>query len=407
LLEWLVAHRDTGVSVGGTIAALWPEPVGTDSRAALRGYLSRLRRCLPDRDVVFRMADDRLGLDAAVIEIDVDRFLAELSQGTDNLADGRPEVSLDHLDRALGWWRGDAYPSLQDSAIGITESNRLASRRTDAEVARCAAWIATGRPARALPALEEVVLRDPQRETAWRLLILASAVAGNRVDAARAFQDCRRELAGMGRRPDSETAALDQLVLEGAPLNAESFIRREFAGQRRHRPPAAFSEARGWNGPRVIVAVVDDPMKRVAERVAAMADDPVVIELEDAPSPDGGDLESLAKALETADLIGAEDLVPDMVRGLRSWPNTTAHDPVSSAVRLKGLSALIDTVRVSARHRALAIVVPEPVATPTLVSVLRHLTDNVGACPVLVVFASDPASARRLITATDDVLDLR
>jgi DNA-binding SARP family transcriptional activator len=403
LLEWLVVHRTTGVTVGATVTALWPSLSPTEGRSVLRSCVSRLRRLLPADGIVGRPATDRLGLDRAAIEVDVDGFLLDLDRGTARLGDDQPEGALDRLDRALALWRGDALPSLQDTSIGIAESTHLAALRTDAEVARCAAWIATGRPGRAVSALAEVVHRDPTREAAWRLLMLGSAAAGNRSEASRTFQRCRRALTTMNQRPDPNTVALDQHVLEGAHLDVGRLVQREYAGLRRSRPPVLASESREFGGPRVIVAIVDDPAPSVAEPLAAMiGNDPVVIELAGGPQPERGSLEPLAMAIEAAELDGAEDTA----RRLRSWPADDARDPRSSALRASGLSALIDMLEATARRRPVAIVVAEPVTTPALVSVLRHLTDSSSA-PVVVAFASGAEGAKRLITPTDEVLDLR
>lgn len=408
LLEWLVVHRTTGVSVGATVAALWPSIPAADGRSALRGYVSRLRRRLPADGIVVRPAIDRLGLDRAAIEVDVDGFLVGLAHGTARLAAEQPEVALDHLDRALALWRGDAFPSLRDTSIGIAESTHLATLRTDADVARCAAWIATGSPDRAASALADVVNRDPTREAAWRLLMLGSAVSGNRTEASRTFQRCRRALVAMNQRPDSHTVALDQRVLEGGRLDVGRLVQREYAGHRQRGLPALHPESSRYGGPRVIVAIVDEPATPVAERVATMTgDDPVVIELAGAPHPDRGPLEPLASALEAAELDGADGMLADTARRLRSWPADDARDPRSSAGRVGCLSALVDTMQAAARRRPVAIVVAESVTTPALVSVLRHLTDSLSACPVVVAFTSDAAAAKRLIRPTDDVLDLR
>jgi hypothetical protein len=101
-------------------------------------------------------------------------------------------------------------------SIGIAESAHLAALRPDAEVARSAARIATGRAGRAASALSDVVTRDPTREATWRLLMLDAAMAGNRTEASRAFRRCRRALATMERRPDPDTVALEGHVLGGA-----------------------------------------------------------------------------------------------------------------------------------------------------------------------------------------------
>ncbi len=73
-------------------------------------------------------------------------------------------------------------------------------------------------PALAAVLAEEFVGREPFRETGYQLLMQAYAAAGNRAEALRAYERCRRLLAEeLGADPSPETQALRlHLLANGA-----------------------------------------------------------------------------------------------------------------------------------------------------------------------------------------------
>jgi DNA-binding SARP family transcriptional activator len=75
-------------------------------------------------------------------------------------------------------------------------------------------WLATGNPETAVPVAERALGIDPFRETAWRTLIRAQAEMGNRGEALRIYERCRRTLAeqlGITPSPETEAVYLDIL----------------------------------------------------------------------------------------------------------------------------------------------------------------------------------------------------
>ena len=99
---------------------------------------------------------------------------------------------------------------------------------------------------------EEVVELEPYRESGYRLLMEAHAAAGNRAEALRAYERCRRLLADeLGAYPSPETDSIYRELLAApaspAPENGSSPVSEaspetvappdESAAQDDHRPP--------------------------------------------------------------------------------------------------------------------------------------------------------------------------
>lgn len=84
-------------------------------------------------------------------------------------------------------------------------------------VARAAA--ALGRTADAVAAAEEAIALEPFRESAYLALIGAHATAGNRGEALRAYERCRRVLAEeLGVNPSPSTEAAYVALLQDEPV---------------------------------------------------------------------------------------------------------------------------------------------------------------------------------------------
>jgi DNA-binding SARP family transcriptional activator len=70
-------------------------------------------------------------------------------------------------------------------------------------------WLVTGESALAVQAAEEGVALEPFRETGYQRLMRAHAAAGNRAEALRVYEQCRRLLADeLGTDPSPQTEAL-------------------------------------------------------------------------------------------------------------------------------------------------------------------------------------------------------
>jgi len=89
-------------------------------------------------------------------------------------------------------------------------------RRTHVRACECSAAVYLGNrePILAVGLAEEALALEPFRETAYQLLMRAHAASGNRAEALRAYERCRRLLADeLGVDPSPETKAVHLSVL--------------------------------------------------------------------------------------------------------------------------------------------------------------------------------------------------
>jgi DNA-binding SARP family transcriptional activator len=77
-------------------------------------------------------------------------------------------------------------------------------------------YIWNGEPALGVDAAKQVVAREPFRETGYQLLMRAYAAAGNRAEALRVYERCRKLIAReLGADPSPETQAVHRRLLQG------------------------------------------------------------------------------------------------------------------------------------------------------------------------------------------------
>lgn len=221
VLAYLVlAHRPASRDELGDL--LWPDGSAPHSAGvALNAVMSKLRgalRAAGDTPSTIESAHGwyelRLPPDAWV---DVEAAAEALH---------RAESALMRSDGASAAWvaASIAYqiarrPFLPGETSAWAEQRRvqLTSTRTRAAEALATASLGKGEARLAVPLAEEILGYEPYRETAYQLLMCAHAALGNRAEALRTFERCRRLLAEeLGADPSPETQALHLQILSGA-----------------------------------------------------------------------------------------------------------------------------------------------------------------------------------------------
>jgi DNA-binding SARP family transcriptional activator/tetratricopeptide (TPR) repeat protein len=192
------------------MALLWPESSSKNSGVALRSTLSRLRRALKPAGEVLLTETGKIGFDSSR---SVDLDLAWLA------AAALPEASPDDLANILEVDRGeflagfnlpdapdfDTWAAIQREAIQhqvetvydrLTQQ-QLANRENSLAVETAMRW----------------VRRAPLSEAAYRRLMAAQALAGERHAALQTYDQCRAMLEEeFGIQPARETAALAEHI---------------------------------------------------------------------------------------------------------------------------------------------------------------------------------------------------
>jgi DNA-binding SARP family transcriptional activator len=184
------------VYVAGT---LWIDYGQDAANANLRSALWRLKR-LP-----YALVDTtatELGL-APTVLVDLHEALA-IARRVPTLGARCQEDERDRIVAAR-----EVLPDWYDDWV-VLQRERFRQARLHALEALCCALAREGHYARAIETGLAAVADEPLRESAHRAVIGVHLAEGNRWDALRQYELCRRSLRGIGLEPDAETEGLRQ-----------------------------------------------------------------------------------------------------------------------------------------------------------------------------------------------------
>ena len=190
------------VFIAGT---LWTDYSEAAANANLRTALWRLRR-LPC--ALVDATPTHLSL-ARCVEVDLHRAAAIAH----HLADGAEDWLDDDVDAIVG--AGELLPDWYDDWV-VIERERFRQARLHALEALCRALARSGRYESAIDAGLAAVAGEPLRETAHRAVILVHLAEGNRGEALRQYEFCRRLLKEqLGLEPSLELERLRARCVAG------------------------------------------------------------------------------------------------------------------------------------------------------------------------------------------------
>jgi len=198
LLAFVALHEHPlqRVYVAGT---LWIDATDDRAGASLRSSLWRLNRpghlLVEATSTHLRLAPD--------VDVDLRRALAVAHRLLDGSADA---ADLDAGEEVL---RGELLPDWYDEWL-LFERERFRQVSLHALEAVAERLVHAGEVARALEAALSAVRSEPLRESAHRVLIRVHLAEGNRIEALRQYELCRRLLRDrLGVEPSSQ---LDELL---------------------------------------------------------------------------------------------------------------------------------------------------------------------------------------------------
>ena len=196
LFAYLVCADRRPVPKGELTEVLWGETLPSSWDVSLAALASKLRALLAGvgvRDAI----DGALGAYRLLLPqdawVDVLAAGAEIYRAEGALLRGAPEEAEPHALVAATITRREFLP---DEAGAWVEGMRaqLGEQRGRALEILAETLIHAGDTARAVRAAADVLDSDPLRETGYQLLMRAHAASGNRADALRVYERCRREL---------------------------------------------------------------------------------------------------------------------------------------------------------------------------------------------------------------------
>ncbi len=221
-LAYLVSERHRPVARDELAEVLWGEDLPRSWETSLRGVALRLRGLLgaaglsPAEALTSAQGCWQLQLPEHT-EVDVERAGADLAGAEEAMAEHRPADARALADRASAVAGRGFVPE----ATGAWAERRQAElREVHLRALETASDAAAGGGdwASALRAAEEAVSVEPFRESAHLRLMKAHAGAGNRGEALRAYERCRRALAEqLGVGPSAATDAAYVALLGEEP----------------------------------------------------------------------------------------------------------------------------------------------------------------------------------------------
>jgi len=202
------------VGRGELAAAVWGDALPRSWERDLSAVVSKLRALLTPTGVSIPGGgtDYRLELPPGAA-VDVVAASADLVAARSALAAGVPGEAVAAADRAAAVARRDLLPGLHAPWVDEQREGLRRLLRRALEV-RADAAAAGGDVGAALRDAAELVALDPYRETGYARLIRLELRAGNRAEALRVHERCRRLLAddlGVAPGPEVEAAYLDAL----------------------------------------------------------------------------------------------------------------------------------------------------------------------------------------------------
>jgi SARP family transcriptional regulator, regulator of embCAB operon len=210
---FLTANRSRPISRSELVDVLWPEQPPHDTDTALSAILSKLRSMLKkagwpaeptigthSRSVGIRFPPDTW-IDIEEAANAIDEAEGALRAGDPTRAWGFANVVVSIAHR----------PFLPDSEAPWIEARRVAHRALLTRGLECLAAVSesTGDSSLAIQYSTEILDLEPFRESSYRQLMRLHAAMGNRAEALRVFERCRRLLREeLGASPSQQTEAL-------------------------------------------------------------------------------------------------------------------------------------------------------------------------------------------------------
>jgi predicted ATPase/DNA-binding SARP family transcriptional activator len=216
LLALFLLHANATLTTDRLIDELWGQRPPANAAKTVQMQISRLRKALAagtggdlvvtrERGYEFRLDPDRL---------DSHRFERLTSEGTRELAAGRPDAAAEALERALGLWRDAPLADLSYEPFAQNEIARLEDLRAAALEQLIEAKLALGRHAEVIAQLETLIREHPYRERLRAQLMLALYRSERQADALQAYQDARRQLVEeLGIEPGERLRELERAIL--------------------------------------------------------------------------------------------------------------------------------------------------------------------------------------------------
>lgn len=216
ILAALIVRLGSSVSPAELAEAYWGEDLPATWAQQIKTSIARIRRRLGHDAIATRGSAYAAGIEPDVI--DAVRFERLVSTAGQHGLHDEHDRAIDAYTRALGLWRGAAYPELADWEPGVVEAMRLDEIRRSAEAELLDARLKTGDHRAVIPAAERLVREAPLREERWAILALANYQSGRQAEALAVLRAARgRLLDELGIEPGARLTQLETAILRQDP----------------------------------------------------------------------------------------------------------------------------------------------------------------------------------------------
>jgi predicted ATPase/DNA-binding SARP family transcriptional activator len=212
------------VEVGRPVAVqrlgelLWGDDPPRSADKSLQTFVSRLRHVLGDVPDRLVRRERSYVLDLPTEATDLGRFRLLVASATKASSAGDAEAEVDALLAALTLWRGEHLADLGSTAAASAVGQLIQRGRSAAVEALVTARLSLGDLDAALADVEAELVRHPDHEPLWALLMRAHAAAGRPAASLEAYERARRWLADeLGLDPSPSLTDLHARVLRGDP----------------------------------------------------------------------------------------------------------------------------------------------------------------------------------------------
>lgn len=219
LLKSIVLHGSKDIPKEILIDDLWPEADTDSGEKKFKINLHRLRKALePDVKKEFGYSyiiqkGGLVSLDACLVFLDVDEFLALSLQAAEKEKQGDPKNALDLYEAAATLYRGDYFS--EDPYVEWISRKRDLLRAKYVQVLESMAGLQEelDQIPKALEIWRQVLELDPYSETAYQNLMILYADSGQKNKAGEAFEACLRIFRDeLGTEPDKKTFHIYQKI---------------------------------------------------------------------------------------------------------------------------------------------------------------------------------------------------
>ena len=212
LLALLGLEAGRIVSLDRIVEVVWAGRPPATATKVVQGYVSRLRKLLPEGVLLTRGSGYVLQLDDE--QLDLARFERLCREAASASTEGRHQTAAQLLRQGLVLWRGLPVADVADQLELPGELARLEDSRLVALEDQFEAELALGQGPRLVAELEGLVARYPLRERLRADLMLALYRAGRQSDALSMYRETRRLLVDeLGIEPSTELQQLERRIL--------------------------------------------------------------------------------------------------------------------------------------------------------------------------------------------------